>query len=74
MVDGMDGGMNFFMTFISSYKNYSKSELLLSKEEFLKDKSVSSRYKGYDITYYYISETESILDTWEKYFNLALKA
>ena len=41
MVDGMDGGIICFMTFISACKQYSKSELR-SEEELLKDKSVSS--------------------------------
>ena len=41
MVYGMDGGMNGFITYISSWKHAFKSELW-SEEELLKDKSRSS--------------------------------
>ena len=41
MVYGMDGGMNDFMTCISSWKHDSKLELYI-EEELLKDKSRSS--------------------------------
>ena len=42
MVDGMDGGMICVMTYISSYKQYSKSDIQACVEEMLKDKSISS--------------------------------
>ena len=42
MVDGMDGGINYFMTCISSHKHYSKSEVLCSEEELINYKSRSS--------------------------------
>ena len=42
MVDGMDGGIICVMTWISSWKQYSKSDIQACEEEFLKDKSISS--------------------------------
>ena len=42
MVDGMDGGIICFMTFISDLKQYSKSDIQSCEEELLKDKSISS--------------------------------
>ena len=79
MVFGMDGGMNNFMTFISVWKQSSKSELW-SEEDLLKGKSVSSEKsqllrdesrrlkgglskKGSDISDYDVSKNEYISDT-----------
>ena len=42
MVDGMDGGIICVMTCISSYKQYSKSDIKSYEEELLKDKKISS--------------------------------
>ena len=42
MVDDMDGGMICVMTWISSCKQSSKSDIYSCEEELLKDNSVSS--------------------------------
>ena len=41
MVYGMDGGIIHFMTLISSFRQYSKSDIQACEEELLKDKSIS---------------------------------
>ena len=41
MVDGMDGRIICFMAFISSYKQYFKSDIQSCEEELLKGKSIS---------------------------------
>ena len=90
MVDGMDGGINNLMKYISDSKHASNSELW-SEEELLKDKLGSSEKsqlledestrmigglskKGYDISDSDISETKYISNTWEKDITMALKA
>ena len=42
MVDGMDGGIIYVMTCISSYKQSSKSDIQACEEELLKGKSIFS--------------------------------
>ena len=46
MVDGMDGGINDFMTCISSRKQYSKSDIQACEEELLKGKSIQTSEKS----------------------------